>query len=139
MQVLDFQNLSVVFAVLSASVGMVLIAVVSLSERSREATLMSVRGVSYGQLVWMLLAENLAVITFSVVLGILVGYVIDYGTITAANVGVQSLIYPRVVFPTSVITTIAWYVGLIYASTVAAILLMSRRYVTKLERMIRTR
>ena len=80
LQVLDFQNLSVVFALLSVTVGMVVIAVVSLSERSREATLMSVRGVSYGQLVWMFLAENLAVITFSVVLGIAVGYIFDYGT-----------------------------------------------------------
>jgi len=139
LQVLDFQNLSVVFALLSATVGMVVIAVVSLSERSREATLMSVRGVSYGQLVWMFLAENLAVITFSVVLGIAVGYIFDYGIITAANVGTQQLIYPHVTYPTSALTTIASYVGLIYASTIAAILVMSRRYVTKLERMVRTK
>ena len=139
LQVLDFQNLSVVFAVLSASVGMVVIAVVSLSERSREATLMSVRGVSYGQLVWMLLAENLAVITFSAALGIVVGYIIDYGTITAANVGTQQLVYPHVIFQTSAVGTIALYVGLIYASTIAAILVMSARYVTKLERMVRTK
>ena len=69
LQVLNFQSLGIAFAVLSASVGMVLIAVVSLSERSREATLMSVRGLSYGQLVWMFLAENIAVITFAVLLG----------------------------------------------------------------------
>jgi ABC-type antimicrobial peptide transport system permease subunit len=139
LQVLNFQNLSVIFAVLSASVGMVLIAVVSLSERSREATLMSVRGVSYGQLVWMLLAENLAVITFSILLGLVGGYIIDRGTILAANVGTLQLIYPHVVFPASTITIIACYVGLIYASTILAILVMSRRYVTKLERMVRTR
>ena len=118
---------------------MVLIAVVSLSERSREATLMSVRGVSYRQLVWMLLSENLAVITFSVVLGLAGGYIIDRGTILAANVGTLQLVYPHVIFPTSTLTTIAWYVGLIYASTIAAILVMSRRYVTKLERMVRTK
>jgi ABC-type antimicrobial peptide transport system permease subunit len=139
LQVLDFQNLSVIFAVLSASVGMVLIAIVSLSERSREATLMSVRGVSYGQLVWMFLAENIAIITFAVLLGLAGGYVIDRGTILAANVGTLQLVYPHVIFPTSTLKTIAYYVGLIYASTILAILVMSRRYVTKLERMVRTR
>jgi len=87
----------------------------------------------------MFLAENLAVITFSVVLGIAVGYIFDYGIITAANVGTQQLIYPHVTYPTSALTTIASYVGLIYASTIAAILVMSRRYVTKLERMVRTK
>ena len=78
---------------------MVLIAVVSLSERSREATLMSVRGLSYRQLVWMFLAENIAVITFSVILGIVVGYIIDYGTITASKRwNAISLVYPHVVY-----------------------------------------
>ena len=139
LQVLDFQNLGIAFALLSASVGMVMIAVVSLSERSREATLMSVRGLSYGQLVWMFLAENLAVITFAVLLGIGVGLVIDYGTINSANVGLTQLVIPHFVYPASSLETVAWYVGLIYASTIGAILIMARRYVTKLERMVRTR
>ncbi len=139
LQVLDFQSLGIAFAVLSASVGMVLIAVVSLSERSREVTLMSVRGLSYGQLIWMLLAENLAVITFAVLLGLGVGLIIDYGTITSANAGVIQLVLPHFVYSTHTLETVAWYVGLIYASTIGAILVMSTRYVTKLERMVRTR
>ena len=139
LQVLDFQSLGIAFAVLSASVGMVLIAVVSLSERSREATLMSVRGLSYRQLVWMFLAENLAVITFAVLLGLGVGLIIDYGTINSANVGVLQLVLPHFVYTQSAIETVAWYVGLIYASTIGAILVMARRYVTKLERMVRVK
>ena len=139
LQVLDFQSLGIAFAVLSASVGMVLIAVVSLSERSREATMMSVRGLSYGQLVWMFLAENLGVITFAVLLGLGVGLVIDYGTINSGNVGLTQLVLPHFVYPTSSIETVVWYVGLIYASTVGAILVMARRYVTRLERMVRMR
>ncbi len=138
-QVLDFQSLGIAFAILSASVGMVLIAVVSLSERSREATIMSVRGLSYRQLVWMFLAENLAVITFAVLLGIGVGLVIDYGNINSANSGITQLVVPHFVYSAGAIETLVWYVGLIYASTVGAILVMSRRYVTKLERMVRTK
>jgi ABC-type antimicrobial peptide transport system permease subunit len=129
--------------VLSASVGMMLIAVVSLSERSREATLMSVRGLSYGQLVWMFLAENIAVITFAVILGLGVGLLVDYGTISVSNAslaqssGVIQLVIPRFIFPTGSTETIAGYIVLIYASTIGAIIVMSRRYVTKLERMVR--
>ncbi len=137
LQVLDFQSLGIAFMILSASVGMVLIAVVSLSERSREATLMSVRGLSYGQLLWMFLVENIAMITFAVLLGLGVGLIIDYGTINSANIGVVQLVLPHFVYSTSTIETVALYVGLVYASTVGAILLMARRYVTKLERMIR--
>ncbi len=70
LQTLDIQGLGLVFAVLSASVGTALIAIVSLKERSREATLMSVRGLSYRQLVWMFLTESMAIITFAVILGI---------------------------------------------------------------------
>ncbi|MGO8806882.1 MAG: FtsX-like permease family protein [Candidatus Bathyarchaeia archaeon] len=137
MQVLDFQSLGIAFAILSASVGMVLIAVVSLSERSREATIMSVRGLSYRQLVWMFLAENLAVITFAVILGLVVGLMIDYGTINSGNAGLIQLVLPHFVYPASALETVAWYIGLIYASTIGAILVMTRRYVTNLERMVR--
>ena len=136
---LDIQRLGLVFVVLSASVGMALVSIVSLRERSREATLMSVRGLSYRQLVWMFLTENLAVITFSVILGLGVGLIIVYGNVTSSNALVSQLITRRLVFPTDAIVSIASYISLIYASTILSILIMSRQYVTKLERMIRSR
>ncbi len=141
LQVLDIQNLGLVFAVLSASVGMALIAVVSLKERSREATLMSVRGLSYRQLVWMFLTENMAIITFSVILGAVVGTILVYGSVVSANntLYVNQLVTQRLVFPPDVVGTIGVYIALIYAATIGAILVMSRQYVTKLEKMVRAR
>jgi ABC-type lipoprotein release transport system permease subunit len=141
LQVLDIQNLGLVFAVLSASVGMALIAVVSLKERSREATLMSVRGLSYRQLVWMFLAENMAIITFSVILGIVVGTILVYGSVVSANntLYMNQLVMQRLVFPADVVGTIGLYIALIYAATIGAILVMSSQYVTKLEKMVRAR
>ncbi|MBE3142367.1 MAG: ABC transporter permease, partial [Planctomycetes bacterium] len=137
LQVLDVQNLGVIFAVLSATVGTALVAVVSLRERSREATLMSVRGLSYKQIVWMLLNENMVVITFSVILGIAVGLLVDYGSV-ASTVGITSqLVVPHFMFPDSAITTVAVYIGLIYAASIITILVMSSQYVTKLEKMVR--
>jgi ABC-type antimicrobial peptide transport system permease subunit len=141
LQILDIQGLGLVFAVLSASVGTALIAIVSLKERSREATLMSVRGLSYRQLVWMFLTESMAIITFSVILGIVVGTIIVYGTVTSANNSLYTaqLVMQRLIYPPNAIATIGAYIALIYASTIGAILVMTSQYVTKLEKMVRAR
>ena len=141
LQILDVQGLGLIFAVLSASVGTALIAIVSLKERSREATLMSVRGLSYRQLVWMFLTESMATITFSVILGSVVGIIVIYGTVTSANNAMYSsrLVTQRLIFPTDAIATIGTYIALIYGVTIGAILVMTSQYVTKLERMVRAR
>ncbi|MCL2358405.1 FtsX-like permease family protein [Candidatus Bathycorpusculum sp.] len=172
LQVLDMQSFGLIFAVLSASVGTALIAIVSLKERSREATLMSVRGLSYRQLVWVFLTESLAIITFAVILGGVIGVIVAYGNITASNALISSsngivsfssnplvggtrtsfvsissnqfnsvtgLVMQRLVFPPNALYVIGTYVALIYASTIGAILVMTSQYVTKLEKMVRTR
>jgi ABC-type lipoprotein release transport system permease subunit len=141
LQILDIQGLGLVFAVISASVGTALIAIVSLKERSREATLMSVKGLSYRQLVWMFLTESMATITFSVILGVAVGVIIVYGTIASTNatIGAYTLVTQRLIFPANAVATIGTYIALIYASTIGAILVMTSQYVTKLEKMVRAR
>ena len=137
--VLDLQRLGVIFVVLAASVGTALISIVSIKERSYEATLMSVRGLSYRQLVWMFLSENLAIVTFSVVLGLIVGYIIVYGNVNSANAFISALVKRHVVFPNDALVAVGFYVSLIFASTLLPIIVMSRQYVTKLERMVRLR
>jgi len=139
-QILSMQNFGLIFAVLSASVGTALVAIVSLKERSREATLMSVRGLSYRQLVWMFLTETLAIITFAVIFGAIVGVILAYGNITAnTSINTYSLVLPHLIFPPNALVAIGTYVALIYASTIGAILIMTSQYVTKLEKMVRTR
>lgn len=141
LQVLDVQGLGLMFAVLSASIGTALIAIVSLKERSREATLMSVRGLSYRQLVWMFLTESMAIITFAIILGVVVGAIILFGSVTSTNniFGAYSLVTPRLVYPADALTTIGTYIALIYSITIGAILVMTSQYVTKLEKMVRAR
>ncbi len=138
LQILEVQQLGLIFAVLSASVGTALVGLVSLKERNREATLMSVRGLSYWQLVWMFLTENIAVITFSVVFGLAVGSVIVYGTVTST--AATGLILTRhVVFSFESITTVASYIAMIYGAMILSVLIMTRQYVTKLDKMVRSR
>jgi ABC-type lipoprotein release transport system permease subunit len=136
---LDVQRLGIIFAVLAASVGTALISSVSMKERSREATIMSVRGLSFKQLVIMFLTENLALVTFSVFLGVFVGFAIVYGNISSSNAATFDLIRRRLVFPPDAVLTLIACVTLIFASTILPIVIMSRRYVTKLERMVRLR
>jgi len=136
---LDVQRLGIIFAVLAASVGTALVSIVSMKERSREATIMSVKGLSYKQLVVMFLAENLAVVTFSIILGVFVGFVIVYGNVSSANAVVMDIIRRRLVFPPDTTLMIVSYITLIFASTILPIIITLRRYVTKLERMVRLR
>jgi ABC-type antimicrobial peptide transport system permease subunit len=139
LQVADIQRLGLIFVVLSASVGTVLISVVSLRERTREATIMSVRGLSYRQLVWMFLSENIAVITFSVLLGLGVGLIIVYGNVTSSNAVISALVQRRMIFSTDFIVSVASYIAIIYAAAIGSILIMTSQYVTKLEKMVRLR
>jgi len=141
MQVLEVQGLGLLFAVMSASVGTALIAIVSLKERSREGTLMSVRGLSYRQLVFMFLTESMAIITFAVILGVVIGSINAYGSIAASNAALYTpdLVMQRLVYPANAVATIGTYVALIYVATIGAILVMSSQYVTKLEKMVRTK
>ncbi|MEM4704731.1 MAG: FtsX-like permease family protein, partial [Candidatus Bathyarchaeia archaeon] len=106
--VLDAQRLGILFAILAASVGTALVSFVTMKERSREATLMSVRGMSYKQLVIMFLTENLALVTFAVILGVSVGFIVIYGNISASNSLQTSIIQRRIVYPfDATITTVS--------------------------------
>ncbi|MGD0643298.1 MAG: FtsX-like permease family protein [Candidatus Bathyarchaeia archaeon] len=136
---LEVQQLGIVFAVLAASVGTALISVVSMRERNREATIMSVKGLSYRQLAVMFLTENVAVITFATVLGVFTGLVVVYGNIASSNAMATSLVTRHFLFPLSSSLTIAAFVVLIFASTIIPIIIMARKYVTNLERMVRLR
>jgi ABC-type lipoprotein release transport system permease subunit len=139
MGTLDVQRLGIVFAFLGASVGTALVSIVSIEERRREAAIMSVKGLSYKQLVIMFLTENLALVTFSVILGLFVGFVTVYGDISAANAAISELVTRRLVFPLDSTLMLASCLTLIFAATILPILIMLRRYVTKLERMVRLR
>lgn len=136
---LDVQRLGIVFAVLAASVGTALVSTVSLKERSREAAIMSVKGLSYKQLLVMFLAENTAIVVFSLVLGAVVGMITLNGNLAALDTMNADLVRHNLVFPFDTTLMLVSCAGLILASTIVPILIMTRNYVTNLERMVRLR
>jgi len=135
--VLNVQRLGVAFAIVATSVGTALVTLVSLKERQREASMMGVRGLSFKQLVIMLLTENLAVVTFAVLLGAVGGLIVVYGNAASFNSTTPSIIAKRLVFPPDALLTILAFFGLVFASTIVPVMLMARRYVSRLERVVR--
>jgi len=134
---LNIQRLGVAFAIVATSVGTALVTMVSLKERQREASMMGVRGLSFRQLATMLLTENLAVVTFAVLLGAAVGLIVVHWNAVSFTSTTFSLISKRVVFPMDALLTIFAYFGLVFASTIVPVLFMARRYVSRLERVVR--
>jgi len=134
---LSVQLVGVAFAVVIASIGTALVTLVSLRERSREVSIMSVRGLSFKQLVTILLAENLAVVVFAVLLGTAVGLIWVRGNVVAANTFSHSIIAHHMVFPTYTLLTLFACFVFVFASTIIPVIVMARRYVSRLERIVR--
>lgn len=135
---LNIQRIGVVFSILAASVATGLVTLVSLQERKREASIMTARGLSFKQLVTMLLSENLAVVVFSTVLGIAVGLIVVRGNVAASNITLfYSLVRHRMVFPLNATMLLSTCVVLVFASAIIPIILLTKRYISKIEKMVR--
>lgn len=133
----NIQRIGVIFAVVAASVATALVAFVSLQERKKEVTIMNIRGLSFKQLITMLLAENLAIIVFAVTLGIVVGLIIVHGNIVALNTQYPTLVTHRVVFPLDATLILSTSLILVFASSILPVIAITKRYVSKLERIVR--
>jgi ABC-type antimicrobial peptide transport system permease subunit len=136
---LNVQLLGVAFAVVAASIGTALVTLVSMKERSKEVSIMSIRGLSFKQLATMLLTENLAVVSFAALLGTVVGLIIVYGNVSATNTMPYSysILTHHMVFPMDMILTVFACFVLVFASTIIPVIVMSKRYVSRLERIVR--
>lgn len=136
---LNVQLLGVAFAIVIASIGTALVTSVSLRERSREVSIMSVRGLSFKQLVTILLAENVAVVVFAVMLGAAVGPIIVRGNVVAANTNPfsYSILTRHMVFPMDMLLILFACFVLVFASTIIPVIVTSRRYVSRLEKIVR--
>jgi ABC-type lipoprotein release transport system permease subunit len=135
----NVQLLGVAFAVVAASIGTALVTLVSLKERRKEVSIMSIRGFSFKKLAMMLLTENLAVVSFAVLLGTIVGLITMYGNMSVANTMpfTNSIITHHMVFPTDMILILFACFVLVFTSTIIPVIVMSLRYVSKLERIVK--
>ena len=130
------QALGVPFALLTASVGVVLLETTTLRERKKEITLMAVKGFSNLQIAKTQLLENLGIFIVSILLGTAVGYVTTISNVQSQNTTI-ALVARRVVFPLDSILTVLVIVGIVLASIIVPIMVMTRKYSTSLEWRVR--
>jgi ABC-type antimicrobial peptide transport system permease subunit len=135
---LNIQRIGVVFSILAASVSTGLATLVGLQERKREASIMGARGLSFKQLVTMFLTENLAIVVFSTVLGAVVGLIVVRGNVAVSNTtSSSSLVAHRIVFPPDAVILLFTCMVLVFASVIIPVILLTKRYVSKIERIVR--
>ena len=137
---LNILRLGVIFIAIAASVGTALVMLVGLRERRREASIMSARGLSFKQLVVMLLTENLAIVTFAVFLGAVVGLIVVRGTIAstnAFNIFTYTPLSRHMVFPPDALLTLFISFSLVFTSTIIPVIFMVKRYSSRLARTVR--
>jgi ABC-type antimicrobial peptide transport system permease subunit len=135
---LNIQRIGIVFSVLAASVATSLVTLVSLQERKRETSIMNARGLSFKQLVTMLLAENFAVVVFAAILGIVVGLIVVRGNVAGWNATPSySLVAHRMVFPADAMILMFTCLVLVFASTIVPVVLLTKRYISRTDRIVR--
>ena len=123
---IQVQRLGITFATLLSSLGVALVVSTTLGERQKEITLMAIRGFSFRQLFQMLIVENLGVLSFSIILGAIVGYINVIGDVQLTNLS-GALILRRVVFDPGSLLFIAAIVIIILLSAVIPIIVALRR------------
>jgi predicted lysophospholipase L1 biosynthesis ABC-type transport system permease subunit len=123
--------LGIAFATLVSSLGVALVVSTTLGERQKEITLMAIRGFSFKQLFQMLIVEYLGVLSFSIALGAIVGYINAIGDVKLSNLSGE-LILRRVIFDQGSLTFIAAIVVIILLSAIIPIVLALRRSSSKL-------
>jgi hypothetical protein len=134
----NVQRIGVVFAVVAASGATALVGLVSLQERKKELAIMHVRGLSFKQLLTMLTAENLSMVIFSMLLGVAVGLIIVHGTVVSLNTQYATLVAHHIVFPPDAVLILAAALTLVLISSLLPVILVTKRYMSKLERIVRT-
>ena len=135
---LNIQRMGVLFSIIAASVATSLVTMVSLQERKREASIMNARGLSFKQLVTMFFAENLAIVVFAVVIGVAVGLIVVHGNVAAYNASLSySLLMHRITFPPDDIILLSTCLILVFASAIIPVILLTKRYISKIEMIVR--
>lgn len=122
------EELGAYFAGLVASLGVALIVSTLIRSRSKELTIMAIRGYSPSQLSMSLVFENVGMELLAIMLGAAVGFVSLRGQAELFNQVLATSIERRVVFPLSSQINLLIIVGLLLAATLLPILVAVRRF-----------
>lgn len=124
---------AIAFSVILALVGTSLVIILSLREKDAEIALITVRGFTKWQLFKTLVAEMMIMVIFSMILGVLVGLVQIFGSISQLNGNLTGLIRYVVVIGGMSGFTMVSIVGIVVLAAALPVWWASRRPETKVD------
>jgi ABC-type antimicrobial peptide transport system permease subunit len=134
-------RLGTVFAALAASIGIGAVAYTGFKEREKETTMLAVRGLSYRQMLGLLVTEVLPLVIFALILATAVGLITVRGDSLAQNSltpSYASLLAPRrVVFPLWASENILVIIGLLFLGVFLPAITAARKDLSKMSRTVR--
>jgi ABC-type antimicrobial peptide transport system permease subunit len=134
-------RLGTAFAGLASSIGVGTVAYTGYREREKEITMIAVRGLSYRQLLGLLVTEFLPLVIFSLILGSAVGLIVVWGDAqgqNSLNQGYLALLAARrVIFPDWALVNILGIVALLIAGVFLPAILAARKDLSKMNRTVR--
>ena len=134
-------RLGTVFAGLAASIGVGAVAYTGFKEREKETTMLAVRGLSYKQMLGLLVTEVLPLVIFALILATVVGLITVRGDSLAQNSltpEYASLLAPRrVVFPPWASENILAIIGLLFLGVFLPAITAARKDLSKMSRTVR--
>ena len=134
-------RLGTVFAGLAASIGIGAVTYTGFKEREKETTMLAVRGLSYKQLLGLLVTEVLPLVIFALILATTVGLITVRGDSLAQNSltpNYASLLAPRrVVFPLWASENILAIIGLLFLGVFLPAITAARKDLSKMSRTVR--
>jgi len=134
-------RLGTVFAGLAASIGVGAVTYTGFKEREKETTMLAVRGLSYKQMLGLLVTEVLPLVIFALILATAVGLITVRGDSLAQNSltpSYSSLLAPRrVVFPLWALENIFAIVGLLFLGVFLPAITAARKDLSKMSRTVR--
>jgi ABC-type antimicrobial peptide transport system permease subunit len=135
-------QLGTIFAGLAASIGIGAVAYTGFKEREKETTMLAVRGLSYRQMLGLLVTEVLPLVIFALILATIVGLITVRGDTLAQNsitgINYFTLLAPRqVIFPLWSLENIFAIVGLLFLGVFLPAITAARKDLSKMSRTVR--
>jgi len=134
-------RLGTAFAGLASSIGVGTVAYTGYREREKEITMIAVRGLSYRQLLGLLITEFLPLVIFSLILGTMVGLAVVWGDAQGQNSLNQGylaiLAARRIIFPEWALLNILGIFALLLAGVFLPAIFAARKDLSKMNRTVR--
>src|SRR3989442_8382446 len=139
---LNVLRLGTIFAAAAAGIGVGTVAYTGFKEREKETTMISVRGLSYRQLLGLLITEVLPLVIFAVALAAVVGIITVRGDTLAlgsfSNQDFYALLSPRrIAFPLAEQMILSSIIGLLLVGVFLPAIFSARKNLSKVSRTVR--